>query len=87
MALKTIAVKVTNALGLSTDGSHPLTVADPPVISAINVTPDPAPANTLRTITVSASDPQNLALTYAVTVDGVAATQDATDPTKFTITV
>lgn len=59
------------------------TVASPPVINSVVVNPASAPAGTLRTITISATDPQGQALTYTCLVNGVAATT-TTSPNVFT---
>jgi hypothetical protein len=52
----------------------------------VSVSPDPAVAGTLRTITVVATDPQGQALTYTCKVNGVDATPVAGSPGVFTYT-
>jgi hypothetical protein len=62
-----------------------IVVLDPPVVSGVTVVPAAAPAGTLRTITVNATDPNGDPLTYTMLVNGTAATQTST-PGVFTIT-
>ncbi len=87
MAVHDFIAKVTNSKGNSANAPGHITTIDPPVISNVTVVPDPALAGTLRTITITATDPAGLALTYALTVDGVAATAVAGQPNVFTFTV
>jgi len=74
---------VTNESGASSPFSGAITVIDPPVVNSVVVNPQSAPAGTLRTITVNATDPQEQALTYACKVNGVDATPTA-QPNVFT---
>jgi hypothetical protein len=59
------------------------TVNLPPEISSVVIDPEDAPANAVRTITVTASDPDNDLLEYTCLVDGQPATPTAT-PGVFT---
>jgi len=63
-----------------------ITAVAPPVVNSVVVVPDPAAAGTLRTITINASDPQSLPLTYTLQVAGATATVTA-QPNVFTVTV
>jgi hypothetical protein len=87
MAIHNIIVKVTNSGGGSVTGGGTINVVDPPVIQSVTATPDPAPAGTLRTITINATDPAGLALSYTCTVDGIADPAVTGHPNQFTVTV
>jgi len=76
---------VTNEAGLSVPFTGIINTLDAPVVSSVSVSPDPAVAGTLRTITIAATDPQGQALTYTCKVNGVDATPTAT-PNVFTFT-
>lgn len=80
----------TNTSGVASQFTGTITITDPvvqpPVISKVDVTPDPAPPNTLRTITINATDPQGQALSYTCKVNGANATPVAGQPNKFTYT-
>ncbi len=75
---------VTNASGISASFSGNITIVDPPVVVSVTVVPQSAPAGTLRTITIAATDPQGQALVYSCKVNGVDATATA-QPNVFTI--
>jgi hypothetical protein len=77
---------VTNESGLSTPFTGLINVIDPPVVGVISVSPDPAAAGILRTITVPATDPQGQNLTYTCKVNGVDATPVEGQPGVFTYT-
>lgn len=84
MATLNITGTATNASGVATPFTGTITVVEAPVISGITVNPQSAPAGTLRTITVIASDPQGQALTYTCMVNGVNA-NSTSQPNVFTV--
>ena len=86
MTVHDFIAKVTNSKGASASAPGHINIVDPPVISSVTVTPDPAPAGTLRTIVINATDPAGLALSYSLTVDGVAVNPVSGQPNQFTIT-
>lgn len=70
----------TNAAGLSMPFSGTINTSPavlPPVVNSVSVVPQTAPAGTLRTITINASDPQGQPLTYTCLVSGSPATPTA----------
>jgi len=85
MSSMAVTGTVTNESGLSVPFTGIINTIDAPVVSSVSVSPDPAVAGTLRTITIAASDPQGQNLTYTCNVNGVAATPTAT-PGVFTYT-
>ena len=87
MSNKTISGVVADSQGATTPFSGTINITDSPVINSVVVSPDPAPVGTMRTITITATDPQGLALTYTCLVDGIAATPVTGQPNKFTVTV
>ena len=72
-------------LGWFTPFTGTITIVDslPPVIDSVTVNPQSAPAGTLRTITISAHDPQGQPLTYTCKVGSVDA-QPTAQPNVFT---
>jgi hypothetical protein len=76
----------TNEAGLVAQFTGIINVIDPPVVNSVSVSPDPAVAGTLRTITIVATDPQGQNLTYTCKVNGVDATPVAGSPGVFTFT-
>jgi hypothetical protein len=81
-----ISGTVTNAGGASQPFTGTIEIVEAPVISGVTVVPQSAPSGTLRTITVVAHDPQDLALTYECTVNGAPAAAVAGQPGVFTVT-
>jgi hypothetical protein len=76
----------TNEAGLVAQFTGIINVIDPPVVSGVSISPDPAVSGTLRTITIAATDPQGQALTYTCKVNGVDATPVEGQPGVFTYT-
>jgi hypothetical protein len=83
MATLNITGTVTNASGVATPFTGTITTVEAPVVSSVVVNPASAPAGTMRTITINASDPQGQALTYTCKVNGTNATATA-QPNVFT---
>jgi len=86
MSSLAITGTATNESGLSVPFTGIINTIDAPVVASVSVSPDPAIAGTLRTITVAATDPQGQALTYTCKVNGVDAVPVAGQPGKFTYT-
>lgn len=87
MSTVTVSGTVVDAAGLSHPFAGTITIEGPPVISSVTIVPASAPAGTLRTITIVATDPQGGALTYTCTVPGYSVTQNPTSKNIFTVTV
>ena len=85
MANLTVTGTVTDSAGLSTPFTGNITTLSGPVINGVVITPQSAPAGTLRTITINATDPNTppLALTYTCLVAGTPATATS-QPNVFT---
>lgn len=84
MATLQVTATVTDNAGLQTVFSGMLIdVQNAPVINSVVVTPAAAPAGTLRTITINASDAEGGPLTYTCFVEGQAATPTG-QPNVFT---
>jgi len=79
MATFNVTGTVTDADGLSTPFTGSFTTASPPVVNSVTISPQSAPAGTLRTITISATDPNTPGgpLTYTCSVNGTPATATA----------
>jgi hypothetical protein len=77
---------VVNESGLSVPFTGIINTIDAPVVNSVSVSPDPAVAGTLRTITIAATDPQGQALLYTCKVNGVDATPVEGQPGVFTFT-
>lgn len=89
MSTLTVTGEVKNESNLVATFTATINVIDapkPPVVKSVTVAPDPAPAGTLRTITIVASDPQGQALTYTCKVGTQNATPVAGKPGVFTFT-
>ncbi len=77
MAKKHITGVVTNSAGATAPFSGDIDITEVPVISSVTVTPQSAPAGTVRLIRIVAADPQGLPLAYVCLVDGVPAAPTA----------
>lgn len=88
MSTVTLTGTVTDSAGATAPFSGTIIIANAPIISSIVVVPLSAPANTLRTITINATDPNTpaLPLTYTCVVNGKPATATAA-PNVFTAVV
>lgn len=88
MATVTFIGTVTDSAGASAPFTGTINVANAPIISSVSVVPLSAPAGTLRTITINATDPNTppLPLKYTCKVNNVAATPTAV-PNVFTAIV
>ena len=83
MSTLNITGTAVNAAGIATSFTGTITTLEAPVIDGVAVSPQSAPIGTLRTITISAHDPQGQALTYTCQVSGVNATPTG-QPNVFT---
>lgn len=83
MAVKHITGTIRNTDGATVSFTGTITIAEDPVVALVTVDPDPAPPGTLRTITIKASDPNNLPLTYTCFVDGIPAVPVSGPPGVF----
>lgn len=88
MSIVTITGTVKDSIGATAPFTATVNIAAAPVITGVSVVPVSAPAGTLRTITVNATDPNvpALPLTYTCLVAGVAATATSV-PNVFTAKV
>jgi hypothetical protein len=73
-----ITGEVTDEAGNAVAYSATATVNLPPEIASVTIEPEDAPANAVRQITVTASDPEGDLLEYTCLVDGAPATPTAT---------
>lgn len=86
MATLQVTGTVTDNAGLVTPFTGTIiTQNTAPVVDSVVVSPQSAPAGTLRTITINAHDAEGGPLTYTCFVEGVAATATA-QPNVFTFT-
>jgi hypothetical protein len=83
MSILNITGTATNQAGVATSFTGTISVVDAPVVNSVVVNPQSAPAGTMRTITINATDPQGQPLTFTCKVNGTNATATA-QPNVFT---